>query len=432
MSHRQGKWVQLMCHSEPSAAKPKNLSKERPAAMGQDLMAGPVAPRDPSAPSAIWRTSLRGQGDILLFRPCGVMHLLGARPGTSSGHGGKAECPLLSALAWLVVVCGVFGLASCAKDVPKETGDAKFEIAKEYKRGPVELSVKVSKKEITIADRITLLLSAVAKEDYEVELPKFGDKLEQFGIVDYRRPQPRLIDDGRVHTEKSYVLEPFLSGDYKIPPMKIVFWKKGEAKPKKHELETEEMTVKVTSILPEKQAELTIKEIAGPVELPRPRRGALYATIAGGVTVVGGAIALVVWLRRRRRKVAAAPKVAAHELAYRRLEALLAEQLIEGGEVKLFYTRLSDILRHYIEDRFGLHAPERTTEEFLAELRGSDALDERFRPLLETFLTHCDLVKFAEHRPANAEIEATFDACKQFIEATRADGKTVEVAEEAA
>jgi len=344
----------------------------------------------------------------------------------------------LPALAWLAAACLVLGLAACGKQEPKDAGDAEFEIVKDTKRGPVEVSLKVSRKQITIADRLTLALAVVAKEDYEVALPKFGDKVgrsggpQQLGIVDYRTDPPRLLNDGRIRTEKSYVLEPFLSGDYKIPPMKITFWKKGDDKPKKHELETEEVTVAVKSILPEKQAELKIKEIGGPVELPRPRRGALYAAIAGGVVVVGGAVCLVWWLRRRRRAVQVVPRVAAHELAYRRLEALVAENLIEGGDVKLFYIRLSDILRRYIEDRFGLHAPERTTEEFLTELRTSDELAEGFRPLLEKFLTHCDLVKFAEHQPDNAEVQATFDTCKQFIEATRADDKTVEAADEAA
>ena len=82
-------------------------------------------------------------------------------------------------------------------------------------------------------------------------------------------------------------------------------------------------------------------------------------------------------------------------------------------------------MRQYIENRFGLHAPERTTEEFLDELRSSDALEEKFRPLLEEFLTHCDLVKFAEFQPTTADIQKMFDTTKQFIEATRADDRTV-------
>ena len=323
-------------------------------------------------------------------------------------------------------------IASCSKDQAARPEGEAFEIEKKFTRGPVTLVVKVSRKSITIADRVTLVLEATADEDQEVELPKFGEKLEQFGIVDYAASPPRLVGEGRVVVRKSYELEPFLSGDYAIPPMKVRFWEKGTEDPKKHELETEELTVKVASILPEKLSELAIRDIAGPVDLPPPDRRWAYAVVGGGVAVIALAAALVMWLRRRGRGPLAIPRIPAHVLAYRRLERLLAEKLVEEGQVKLFYFRLSDVVRHYIEDRFGLHAPERTTEEFLDELRGSSVLDARFAAPLDEFLRHCDLVKFAEHQPTNADIQTTFDACKEFIEATRADDATVEAPEAAA
>ena len=314
-------------------------------------------------------------------------------------------------------------LASCGGGKAPASKEAEFAVAKTYERGPVTLELKVSKNEITIADRITVLLEATADEDYEVQLPKFGDKLEQFVIVDYRRAAPVLGEGGRVTTAKSYELEPFLSGDYEIPPMTVIFWKKGAERTdaNKHELKTEKLTIEVKSILPEKEAELAIKPIAGPVELPpAPRQSVLpiVAAVCAGLAVV---VLMVLWVRRRRRPEALAPTIPAHELAYNRLEALLAQGLLERGEVKAFYRRLSHVLRRYIEDRFGLHAPERTTEEFLDELATSDALGGEFRPLLREFLSHCDLVKFAELRPTNDQIQKTFEAAKDFIEATKAD-----------
>ena len=47
----------------------------------------------------------------------------------------------------------------------------------------------------------------------------------------------------------------------------------------------------------------------------------------------------------------------------------MEEGLIDKGEQKLFYLKISAILRHYVEDRFGMHAPENTTEEFLRDLQ---------------------------------------------------------------
>jgi len=306
----------------------------------------------------------------------------------------------------LLAAMVVFGCGRKARSAPA----AQFEISKEYKRGPVTFTIKIDKKEITVADRLRLELEAQSGEDYEVRLPEFGDKLEQFGIVDYNTSPATLAGKDVLVQRKSYVLEPFLSGDYKIPAMKVTFRKKGETE--EHELESEELAIKVKSLLPEKMATLAIKDIEPPVELPR--KGAwLYWILGAGLLGLCVAAGFVKW--RRKTQDAKAVRRSAHEIAYAELESLLAAQLVQKGELKAFYTGLSDILRRYIENRFGLRAPERTTDEFLVELRNADVLAAPHKDLLKEFLRHCDLVKFAEHQPTTAEIQKTFDACKRFI-----------------
>ena len=321
------------------------------------------------------------------------------------------------AIAFCLIAAAAGGAwAGCGRD-RQEKQKSEFEIEKEYKRGPATFTVQISRGEISIADRLKLSLEARIGEEYEAKLPEFGEKLEQFGIADYRASQPELSGNGEVLIRKTYELEPFLSGDYKIPPMKVLFWKKTEGEGKKHEVESEELLVKVKSLLPEKSAALDIKDIAPPVGLPRRTPGWLY-WLAGAALCAGGTAAgIVVWLRRRRRTESAARRPA-HEIAFDELEKLLAQKLIEKGEVKPFYDGLSDILRRYTENRFGLRAPERTTEEFLCELKASTALGAAHKNLLGEFLRHCDMVKFAEHQPAKEEIQGAFDACKKFIAET--------------
>jgi len=323
--------------------------------------------------------------------------------------------------AILVVVAMALWPLSCDKGDAGGTASQEFEIEKRYQRGPISVELRASRKEITIADRLTLVIQAEVQEDYEVGLPKFGAKLQQFGIVDYVTAPPRLADNGRVVSRRSYVLEPFLSGEYEIPPMTITFWKKGDPDGKKHEIQTETITIQVASLLPAKAAELEIKDIAGPLDIPAPRRLWLYAAISAAVTVLASTVALVVWRRRRRERIAGVPRIPAHELAYDRLEKLLGEKLIENGRFKDFYRGISDILRHYIENRFGLCAPERTTEEFLEELRCDDVLAASHKDLLTEFLRHCDLVKFAELQPGEMEIQQTFNVCKRLIMETASE-----------
>jgi len=119
------------------------------------------------------------------------------------------------------------------------------------------------------------------------------------------------------------------------------------------------------------------------------------------------------------------------EIALRELEQLLAENLLGRGKIKLFHLRISDILRHYIENRFGFKAPERTTEEFLTELSMArshkNSLLGSHKTLLADFLIHCDLVKFAKHEPTIAESEKTVSICREFIEKTKKRGQGLEV-----
>jgi hypothetical protein len=117
----------------------------------------------------------------------------------------------------------------------------------------------------------------------------------------------------------------------------------------------------------------------------------------------------------------------AHEIAYDRLRALVKDDLINAGRIKEFYERISNILRHYIEHRFDLRAPERTTEEFLYELQNTDVLAESDKKSIGEFLTHCDLVKFAKHNPTTEQIQRTFDLVKEFIEKTKTDERKVDV-----
>ncbi len=324
--------------------------------------------------------------------------------------------PFILVLLLLVVA------ASCGKNGETDTWQQEYEIDRLFRRGPVSFRVALSREEVTIADHVTMLLEARAEEGYRVELPRFGDKLHEFGIVDYRSPPPELSDDGMIVTRRHYELEPFLSGDYRIPPMTVSFWEEGDTL--LHTLESDTVTVHVKSILPEDHAGLEIRDIAGPVSFPsNPYRVIL---IAGGI-VAAAAIAFLLW-RRRREKIRPVPKLPPHELAFMRLEQLLSSELLEEKRYREFTALVSDILRHYIEDRFRLRAPERTTEEFLREAKTGLPVDQGRKEILKKFLNHCDLVKFAALTPSNDDVKRTFETCRDFIDATKEEEEVKEQA----
>jgi hypothetical protein len=104
-----------------------------------------------------------------------------------------------------------------------------------------------------------------------------------------------------------------------------------------------------------------------------------------------------------------------HEQALKALQELRQKDLPGCGRVKEYYHDLSIIVRYYLEDRFGLKAPEMTSEEFFCGLAHSNDLTGLQKNLLKNLLRHCDLVKFARYWPAKEEIEESFHVAQKLI-----------------
>ena len=85
---------------------------------------------------------------------------------------------------------------------------------------------------------------------------------------------------------------------------------------------------------------------------------------------------------------------------------------------KPFCTLVSDAVRLYLEERFSLRAPERTTEEFLTELQTTQHLTRPQKDSLADFLSRCDLVKFAKFEPPVTALQDIYQAALRLIEET--------------
>jgi len=134
--------------------------------------------------------------------------------------------------------------------------------------------------------------------------------------------------------------------------------------------------------------------------------------------VLAALIALLL-LRKKffRAKAAGAPVVPPHIRAKRRLQAALAHI----DDPRLFCFEVSETVRVYLEERFQLRAPERTTEEFLTELQTSNALNREQKQSLAEFLQSCDLVKFARFEPTESALRELHDAALRLVDETQFD-----------
>jgi len=166
------------------------------------------------------------------------------------------------------------------------------------------------------------------------------------------------------------------------------------------------------------QEEAALRDVKPPIFLPMNIHLFLFWLFIIALLITG----VVVFLLLQRSKVKE-PEVKPVDppwvIAYRHIEQLKKDQLIKQGEVKEYFTRLSDIVRHYLEGRFALRAPEMTTEEFLWELKRSSCLGERQKEFLRNFLNSCDMVKFAKHPSSDSEMEKVLTAAVSLIDETK-------------
>ena len=132
--------------------------------------------------------------------------------------------------------------------------------------------------------------------------------------------------------------------------------------------------------------------------------------------IVAAVLAWWAWRYWQKKKASrpAAPPVPPHVRARRLLEQALA--LI--SEPKPFSIAVSDAIRSYLEERFNFHAPDRTTEEFLYELQGTNLLTAEQKQSLADFLANCDLIKFAKYEPTELELRALYDAALRLVNET--------------
>jgi len=281
---------------------------------------------------------------------------------------------------------------------------------REFSGGPAALTVRVEPTEVPLSGSIAVEQALVLDDGFEGELPEFiPEEFEGFAIVE-RKEDPPASNDGRTVLRRRMILEAERSGDRKIPSLTAYFHKKGEARENK--IETEPVGIRVA-------------RIAGPdmIDLA-PLRGTYTPPAAaakpfdwkwvllGGIVAAGAILVAAVTIRRRSPRAARA--IPAHERAFAALRRLVDAKLVEQGEIEAFFVALSSILRTYIEDRFAVRAPERTTEEFLEEAARHEALAAH-RGRLGEFLAVSDLVKFARYEPEDAQIEHAFDTAKRFI-----------------
>jgi hypothetical protein len=275
------------------------------------------------------------------------------------------------------------------------------------------VDTKVDCQTITVGDPITYTLTITGDASDQIQVPALGTALERFAIRDYHEEGPTKNEQGQQVYRATYVITLYETGDFEIPSMEVKWTPAGG---KEQTITTEPLRIQVKSVYTSDAADL--RGAKPPALIDKDPRQAirLGAFGGGGMVLLVGLLWLRRWLRQRGRpvEVVTEPPRPAHEVALEALDRLAESDLFREGRGREFHFELSDILRRYLESRFGVAAMERPTGLLIPELQAAQVSPEHVTRT-EDFLVACDLAKFAKYQPSPAETAANLDTARRIV-----------------
>ena len=298
-----------------------------------------------------------------------------------------------------------------------------------------EVKVATSTKNIKIGEQIEYKISVQAPADAVVIFPEG----QTFGALEMVKTNPTdtLKDAGKFRLEKAYYLTQFDEGKYTIPQQKIQISHK--------DFYTDSLLVEVHNVAVDtlKQPLYDAKPI---VEVTSPSSSHLWLWIVLGIVALLLTAAALYFFVFRKKKLSAEEerkKLPPFERAIQDLKDLQNSKYLIESQHKAYYTRLTDIVKEYLEDEVHILAKESTTDELLAKINNLQKTGKLYLSTetinnLKRVLQNADLVKFAKSKPSdnNAEydretIENVVIKTKEAIPIVETEAETNQIAEEA-
>ena len=249
----------------------------------------------------------------------------------------------------------------------------------------------------------------------QIESPGF--LTEGVEVVDLSQPDTTRLNNNRLQIRQEVLVTSFDSGFYYIPPFKYVI--------EEDTFATESLSLKIVPVdVPEEATAADVKDIKNVVAPPF----VLWDFVPAWLLILIVAVVLIVvavyfvarYYKQRKVEAAIPPekRIPPYELAMQELKQLRESKLWQQGQEKQYYTRLVDILREYIDSRFGINAMEMTSSQILAALQRNKDTKE-VNKYLNEILSMADFVKFAKMRPMPDDNERVMHRAVDFVELTR-------------
>lgn len=317
--------------------------------------------------------------------------------------GMRTHSPVKTKASSLAFLCAVIPLLLTA---------CRQEESKTYPQDRLTVEYTIDHDTIHVGDPVELVVTTYCPTNGTMDMPEVGRGKE---IVVLQRDWERIPrDDGLNQSENRYSITSFRLGEHAVSTNTITCRVGGNT----YIANFPDVVLKVESSL----SDASSSELADLKPVRKlPGRIPRWSWIVLGAALVAFLVGLLVsrlWKHKEQLRPAP-PPVPPHIIALNALQALKNKGLLEKDECEPFYTELSLILRHYLEGRFHLNAPDETTEEIVAEMSRSPELSGTQRNILQEFMRQADMVKFAKGHADRVTMESAFDTTQRFVEETR-------------
>ena len=288
----------------------------------------------------------------------------------------------------------------------------------------VQVEASIDSIQIFVGEQVHVTLSATAKEQSKVEFPQFKPTeyitpgIEVLGAEELESKQQ---DNGFVTRRMVYTMTSFDDTLYYIPPMKV----KIDGKP----YESKSLALKVLTI----EVDTTnVDQFFGPKDVQdNPFQWSDWS-LSFWLSVLFLLLLAVVYylyLRLRDNKpiithIRIVKRLLPHQKALQQIEQIKADKMVSSENSKEYYTKLTDTLRKYIEERYGFSAMEMTSSEIIDHLMATQD-ESALSELRHLFLT-ADLVKFAKYSTLINENDANLVNAIDFINQTKLENEPQE------
>ena len=279
------------------------------------------------------------------------------------------------------------------------------------------IDVKIDSAAILIGEQTKLHLTLTTDKDKQVQVLIPADTLMRgVEVLERSKPDTTWIENDRMLVKQDVLITSFDSSPYLLPPVLAI---DGRDTILSNQVALKVSTVPVNVDKPEEFAD--IKDVWKP-----PFVWSDYYPWIIGILAVLLLMALAYYIVKRIRERKSLipfaqpekPKLPPYEQAIKELDEIKQSKLWQQGKEKEYFTSITDTLRRYLVDRFGINAMEKTSAEILDSVKGIDEIVPAFEKL-EQVLKLADFVKFAKFRPLPDENDLSLVNAYFFVNQTK-------------